>query len=247
MTSLVEKSRRPEQHLVTNFSPTAPTVECYRILRTNLRFLDAGKPLKSVLITSALPKEGKTLTACNLAIVTAVAGGRVVIVDADLRKSRVHTIFHLDNQTGLTTVLAGETTVEQALRTTPFPTLKVLPAGPRPLNPAELLGSARMAAVLTDLASRTDTVIIDTSPVMAVTDGIVLAGMVDGVILVVRAGAVSYQTAQKAKAALERVKARLLGVVLNEVSPKGLDSYTYSYHYEYRETGEPSTRSKRSR
>jgi len=220
-----------EENLVLNLSATASVVEAYRGLRTNLRFLDVEKPLRSLLITSPGPGEGKTLTASNLAIVTAEAGARVILVDGDLRKPQVHQLFRLDSRVGLTTVLAGQSGLPAALQPTPVRNLRVLPAGPKPPNPAELLGAPRMADVLAELKRQADMVIIDSPPVLAVTDAVVLAAAVDGVVMVVNPRLTTYQAAQKTKAVLEQVKAHLLGVVIDEINPNGSSGYYYSYYY----------------
>jgi len=227
---LAKPNHGPDANLIPNLSATAPVVEAYRGLRTNLRFLDVEKPLRSLLITSPGSGEGKTLTASNLAIVTAEAGARVILVDGDLRKSQLHRLFRLDSRVGLTTVLAGLSGLPPALQPTSVRNLRVLPAGPKPPNPAELLGSPRMADVLSELKRQADMVIIDSPPVLAVTDAVVLAAAVDGVVMVVNPRFTTYQAAQKTKAVLEQVKAHLLGVVLDEINPNGPSGYYHSYY-----------------
>lgn len=229
--------------LIPNLNPRSPVVESYRILRTNLTFLGVEKPLRSILVTSAVPEEGKTVTSANLAICLAEGGNRVVLVDADLRKSRLHRVFDVDNQVGLTTALSGAVSLDVALKEVNVPNLRVLPAGPKPPNPAEMLGSPRMAALLAELREQAQMVVIDSPPVIAVTDAVVLSAVVDGVVLVCRAHETTYQQAQRAKAMLEQVKARVLGVVLDQMSLNGLDSYYYQYYY-YGE-GDESTRRRR--
>jgi capsular exopolysaccharide synthesis family protein len=217
-------------NLIAYLNPKSPGAECYRILRTNLQFLGVEKPLRSILVTSSLVDEGKTLTACNLALTMAQSGNRVTLVDTDLRRSRIHKVFRIDNRAGLTNILAGEVEVQDAVRQVHSPNLGVLTAGPRPPNPAELLGSPRMTSVLQELTDMSETVILDCPPVIGVSDGVVLSTRVDGVILVLSAKQVTYQAAQRAKSMLDQVKARLLGVVLNKVSTAD-DSYYYSYYY----------------
>jgi len=234
---LATKDHRPEELLVYNFLPTAPVVESYRALRTNLRFLSVEKPIRSLVVTSAVPEEGKTLTSCNLAIAMAESGHRVVLVDGNLRRSQVNRMFRADNRVGLSTVLTGEAQATEVLQETRVPNLQLLTAGPRPPNPAELIGSARMTAILQELIRQGDMVIIDCPPVLAVTDPLVLAAMADGVLLVLHAGKVPYPMAQKAKAMLEQVQARLLGVVLSQVRVNGRNS-DYCYYPYYCEYGE---------
>jgi capsular exopolysaccharide synthesis family protein len=231
-------TRKPklEELLTFNFLPTAPVVESYRALRTNLRFLGVEKPIKSLVVTSPVPEEGKTLTSCNLAIATAESGQPTVLVDGDFRRMQASRMFRADNRVGLSTVLAGEAQVIEVLKETRVPNLELLTAGPRPPNPGELLGSARMTAALQELTRQGYMVIIDSPPVLAVTDPLILGAMVDGVLLVLHAGKVSYPTAQKAKAMLEQVQARLLGVVLSQASMNRRSSdYYYSSYYDYGE------------
>ena len=223
----------PGAMLTTRFSPKSPVTESYRVLRTNLQFLGLDKPLRSVVIASSVPNEGKSLTTANLGIAVAQAGSRVILVDADLRKPSLHRFFDLGHEVGLTTVLAGEATPEEALQDTHVPNLRFLASGPVPPNPAELLGSPRMAAAAEQLGAACDMIIYDTPPVEAVTDAAVLSTLADGVVLVVRSGAAAYNLAQRAKEALEKVKARVLGVVLDDVPPNGEGAYYYQYHGYY--------------
>jgi capsular exopolysaccharide synthesis family protein len=191
--------------------------------------LDA--PVKTILVTSATPGEGKSTTLANLAIAFAQTGATVCAVDADLRRPVLAKLFDLDNWAGLTTALIGQTPLDEVLRPSTIPGLTLLSSGPVPPNPAELLGSARMAELLAELTSRFEIVLIDSPPVLAVADAAVLAPRLDGVVMVVRAKGVDRRQVSRAKEALAAVKARLLGVVLTAVPSAGKDGYYYySYH-----------------
>lgn len=216
--------------VITHHDPGSAASEAFRVLRTNLQFMGLDKPLKSVLVTSATPGEGKTTTTANLAVAFAQTGARVCLVDCDMRKPQVAKTFGMDNWNGLTTALIGQGGVEAALQETQIPGLWVMPSGPIPPNPAELLGSARMARLLVELEERFDMVLIDTPPILAVTDAAVLAPKAGGVLLVVRAGKVARQQVSRAKEALVSVKAQILGVVLDAVSHEGHDGYYYYYY-----------------
>ena len=208
----------------------SPAVEAYRLVRTNLQYLAVDKPLRSIMITSGLPAEGKSLTAANLALSFANAGKATVLVDADMRRPVQSVLFGLPNVYGLSAVLAGSCTLNEALQSVPrAKNLWVLPAGPTPPNPAELLGSRRAQELFAGLTNDYDVVIYDTPPPGMVADPLVLAPQVDGVILVVSAENSDYVQSQKAKEALEKVGARILGVVLNDVPLKQMGYYARYY------------------
>lgn len=220
--------------LVTALAPRGPEAEAYRILRTNLQFMGLDRPLRSLVVTSAVPEEGKTLTAANLAVAFAQTGQRVILVDADLRRPTLHRTFGLGRLAwgGLTSVLGGTVDLQAALTGTELEDLTVLTAGPIPPNPAELLGSQRMQALMAALHEQFDVVIYDTPPVLAVADASVLAPAVDGTLLVIRAYRVGHPQVRRAKEALEAVKARVLGVVLDGVRNRRGDGYYYYYYYD---------------
>ncbi|MGB9885401.1 MAG: CpsD/CapB family tyrosine-protein kinase [Moorellales bacterium] len=224
-----EKDRRPL--MVTRRHPRSPVSEAFRTLRTNLGYISPDRPLKSLLVTSSGPEEGKSTVTANLAVVLAQAGSRVLVVDADLRKPVMHKAFELDNRRGLTNALVEDLDPAELIRPTGLPGLFVLTSGPIPPNPAELLGSARMQRLLPALTSNYDLVLVDTPPVLAVTDAAVLAPLVDGAVLVARAGITRLDLLQEAKETLERTGVRLLGAVLNGLKPD-TDGYYY-YHYRY--------------
>lgn len=219
----------PAHLLVTHRQPEALASEAFRVLRTNLQFLQLDQPIRSLLMTSATPGEGKTTTVANLAVAFAQNGSRVCLVDADLRRPMVDKIFGTDNWTGLTTLLLDGSNMEKCFRETEVPGLTVLPSGPMPPNAAEMLGLARMTRLLTTLEERYDMVLVDAPPVLAVADAAVLAPKVGGVVMVVRSGHVAHQLAARAKLALEAVHAKVLGAVLEAATLEAGQGYYYTY------------------
>ncbi|WP_054860223.1 polysaccharide biosynthesis tyrosine autokinase [Gracilibacillus sp. JCM 18860] len=216
------------RHLITKINPRSPISEQYKTVRTNLQFSAVDGDLNSMLITSsAPPSEGKSSVTANLAVVFAQQGKKVLLIDADMRKPTLHYTFRLDNRKGLSSVLVGGTTFEESITKSDIQGLDLLPCGPVPPNPSELLGSKSMERLLSEASLQYDLVIFDTPPpVLAVTDAQILANICDGVVMVVRSKQTEYESAQKAKALLEVGKAKLLGVVLNDkVMKKG------SYYY----------------
>ena len=201
--------------LISHFNPKSPIAEAYRQLRTNIQFSSLDNPVRTLLVTSTGPEEGKTTTLANLAITMAQTGSRVTLVDCDLRKPSLHDLFGLPAAPGLTNVLLGVDAIPY--QDCGIENLRILAAGPLPPNPSELLGSRRMSEVIVQLKSEADYVLFDTPPVVIVTDAAVLATRVDGVLLVVSAGKTRRELAQRAKGLLEKVNAPLLGVVLNSV------------------------------
>ena len=204
--------------------------EAFRTLRTNLQFADVDRPPRSIVVTSAMPDEGKTTSACNIALTLALTGSRVVLVEADLRKPRVVRLPRPRQRAGLTNVLAGQHALEDVLVPWKRKTLTVLPAGPVPPNPSELLGSQHMTTLLQALAADFDHVVIDTPPLLPVTDAAVLATIADGAVLIVRHGRSSRDDLELATQALAAVNARLLGTVLNFI-PVRRGGYGYGYGY----------------
>jgi len=204
--------------LITVSEPRSPISEAYRTLRTNLDFASLDRTLKTLVVTSAGVGEGKSTTLANLAIVSAQAGRRVLLVDADLRRPTLHKLFDLPNEKGLTTaIMDGEALAEPPLHPTAIEGLWVMTSGPLPPNPAELMGSRRMEEVLGALAERAEQVLLDTPPVVAVTDAAVLATKVDGVLLVISAGKTRREYARTAVQRLQQINARLVGTVLTNV------------------------------
>ncbi len=211
--------------LVMLTAPHSAAAEAYRSLSVNLQFAGEERPVRLVGITSAGPNEGKTTAVANLAIALAEGGRRVIAVDADLRRPTLHTLFGLPNREGLTNaVLSDESALP--LQETLVPGLRVLASGPTPANPTEVLASPRLDRVLSRLVDEADFVVLDTAPAAALADTPVLAPRLDGTVLVVGAGRTRRDRARQAKEQLERVHARILGVVLTGVRA---DTRLYAY------------------
>jgi non-specific protein-tyrosine kinase len=205
--------------LITVTEPRSPISEAYRTLRTNLDFAGLDRKLQTLVITSAGVAEGKSTTLANLAVVTAQAGQKVILVDADLRRPSLHGLFGLENDAGLTTMMMDEAALASPpLQDTGVDGLALLSSGPLPPNPAELMGSRRMEEVIAALSQRAAHVFFDTPPVVAVTDAAVLATKVDGVLLVISAGKTRREYARSAVQRLQQINARLVGTVLTNVS-----------------------------
>ncbi len=204
----------PEQVLITLREPASAAAEAYRTLRTNILFSSLDKPIHTLLLTSAEQTPEKSLTAANLAVTMAQAEQRVLLVDCDLRQPTLHTIFGLSNDQGLTSAILDQE-APLAIQPTEVPGLSLLPSGPLPPRPADLLGSRRMEGLLSRLRQAADIVIFDTPPVQPFTDALVLATRVDGVLLVIQAGRSRRDRVREARQKLEKVKANLLGVVLS--------------------------------
>jgi protein-tyrosine kinase len=217
-----------KRNLITHFSPRAAISEQYRTIRTNIQFSSVDESIRTILVTSSGPEEGKSTTVANLAVVFAQQGKKVLLIDADLRKPTVHYTFQLDNTIGLTNVLTKQTQLDKAAVTTLVENLSVLSSGPIPPNPAELLGSKAMEEMLEATLKLYDIVIFDTPPVLAVTDAQILANRCDGTILVVGSGKTQIEPAMKSKELLLSSKGKLLGVVLNRKNAK--DSQYYYYY-----------------
>src|SRR4051812_19888308 len=211
----------------------ARTAEDYRQLRTNLQFLDVDNPPKVIMVTSSVPAEGKTTTVVNLAIALADAGRRVTVVEADLRRPRVTEYFELVDGVGLTNVLAGTAALEDVLQEFGDKGLRVLAAGPTPPNPSELLGSSQMAGLLDKLRADNDYVLVDAAPMLPVADARGLAAHTDGVLLAVRHGSTRMEQLAQTAAAVERVGARTLGVVLTMVPHTGDLASAHAHGYDY--------------
>lgn len=207
----------------------SPAAEAFRTLRTNIQFKALDNPIRTILVTSSAPEEGKSTVAANLAVSLAQTGAAVVAVDCDLRNPSLHRVFGLPNERGLTSLmLAADANSRDFLQRSEEGGLDVLTSGPLPPNPAELLGSKRMENLVRELRGLADYVVFDTPPVLAVTDAAVLATKVDGTILVLGAGKARRDAAKKAKRTLEELSGRFLGVVMNNVK---LDHEAQSGYY----------------
>jgi capsular exopolysaccharide synthesis family protein len=237
--------------LITQYSPKSTASESYRGIRTSLLFSSADKSPKIILVTSAGPSEGKTLTSTNLAITMAQAGSRVVIVDCDMRKPKVHKMFGLSRDKGMSSVLVSnelENVLQDVTIHSDIPNLDVIPCGPIPPNPSEIIGSQKMNRIMEKLQEQYDRIIVDSPPITAVTDSTVLAKFVDGVMLVVHAGVTPRQVVKTGLEQIQGVDANVLGAVLNDVDT-GKESYYYYqyYYYYYGEDGEKKHRNRKKK
>ena len=218
-----------KHQLIVHEQPKSPIAEAYRTLRTNIQYARVDGELKVLLFSSAGPDEGKSTVTANTAVALAQAGHRVILVDCDLRKPVQHHVFNV-NKKGLTNCLVGESSAVDLLQDTEVPNLRVLASGPIPPNPAELLGSSRMDALIASLKEVSDFLLIDCPPVIAVTDACVLARKADGVFLVLDANQVRPEMAIKAKELFENAQGVILGAILNRAEVESEHSYYYYYY-----------------
>lgn len=225
---------------LTIFDNRSSAAEAYRVVRTSMLLSAAGNPPKTVLVTSGQPGEGKSTTVVNTAISLAQLGLSVLIIDCDLRRPSTHKILGVTATEGLSSYLSRNIEIDPLIHKLQIPNLSLLPCGPIPPNPAELISSSRMKELLKELAARYDHILIDSPPMMNVTDPVILSSMVDGVILVVHGGKSPRATVQRARQELLGVGAKIFGVVLNNIDLRreGYDSYYYYYNRYY--TGYPS-------
>lgn len=215
------------RHLITQLNPRSPISEQYRTIRTNLQFASVDQELKTMLITSSGPSEGKSMTAANLAVVYAQQEKKVLLIDADLRKPTVHYTFRMDNLRGLSNLLVNEARLEDTTYSSMVDNLDIISSGPVPPNPSELLGSKRMRTLIEEMSKLYDVIIFDTPPILAVPDAQILANFVDGSLLVLRSKHTEQEAAMKAKEALQSAKAKILGTVLNDRDKKATNTYYY--------------------
>ena len=217
--------------LVTQVRPQSQMAESYRALRTSLLLSNLGAPPKVIMVTSALPQEGKTTTSINCAVVLAQKGIRVLLIDADLRRPSIHKTLGMGPRSGLSNVLTGSATLQQTItRSAILPNLSILPAGTPPPNPAELLASPNMRNALEELRGQYDHIVVDTPPTLSVTDAVVLSPAADAIVLVIRSGQTTKQALRRSRDILMQVNAKVSGVLLNAVD---LSSPDYYYYYEY--------------
>lgn len=230
-------------------NPKSLVSEAYRTIRTGLLLSQAGEPPRTILLTSSQSSEGKTTSSINLAASLAGSGGKVVLVDADLRRPSVHKRLNLiSNEPGLSEVLTGQLSIQQVIRSEVLPRISVVSSGSIPPNPAELLGSSEMANFLDELARNFDYVLIDSPPILPITDAVILSRLVDGVVLIVRGGSTPRRVVAAAKARLQSVGARVLGAVLNDVDISRGEYYYYNrYYYSYYNEPERSERGRAKR
>jgi len=211
--------------LITLTDPRSPASEAYRTLRTNLSFYSLDKPVRTLVVTSPSPDDGKSITVANLAVTMAQGGMRTILVDCDLRRPSLHTFFDLNSEPGLTNLVLDETS-EPPLRMTGVDNLWLLPSGPKPPNPADLLGSKKLDQIIATLTNMADIVLFDAPPVIAVTDAAVLGAKLDGALLVINSGKTRRDHAARAKEVLEKARVRIIGTTLTN-APK--DDLAVSY------------------
>jgi capsular exopolysaccharide synthesis family protein len=224
------RARSEIYRVVAILYPRSGVTEAYRTLRTNIGFASVDLPIRTLLVTSSVPGEGKTVTAANLAVVFAQAGLRVFLVDADLRKPGIHAVFNLPNTQGLTTLLRDEhVSLDAIAHVTEQDNLRVLTTGPLPPNPAELLGSQRMRAALERLKAESDLLIFDSPPVQAVTDSAILGSFMDGTLFVIDAGRRHRGAVRLSREVLDRAGAKVLGAVLNRIPVRAHADYAEYY------------------
>lgn len=223
--------------------------EAFRTIRTNLQYVDVDNPPQAVAVTSAMPTEGKTTTACNLAITLSQAGKTVCLVEGDLRRPKVAEYLGIDSAVGLTEVLTGTQELDNVLLSWNRGLLTVLPTGAIPPNPSELLSSQQMRHLLGELRERFDVVVIDAAPLLPVADGAIVASVADGAVLITRYGKTTRDQVERAVMSLEQVGARLLGVALNFAPSRkrGYGAYGYGYGYGYGYSSEEATKGSRGK
>jgi succinoglycan biosynthesis transport protein ExoP len=210
--------------------PTSRIAECCRSLRTNILFSAADRQIKTIVVSSANPQEGKTTSVIYLGTTMAQSGQRVLLIDTDMRRPRLHKALRIPKQTGLSNLIVGDIDYDDAIKTTEIPNLFVLPCGPLPPNPAELLMSQRFHTVLEELARRFDRVILDSPPLQVVTDAVVLSKQADGVILVVRADKTLREDIKRSARQIRSVGGSTFGVIVNAIEPDSRSGYYYSYY-----------------
>ncbi len=230
----IQQARQIETRLVTHFDPKSPVSEAYRTLRTNIQFKNKKTKQHVVLVTSSAPKEGKSTTVANLAITMAQMGNKTVLIDGDLRRPVIHSIFNMKKDEGITNYLIGSSDLNNVIKTTFVDNLSIIPSGPLPPNPSELLGSEEMKGLIEKLRNRFEIILFDSPPVIAVTDAAILSTMVDGVVLVIKAHQTHREAIKRAKNLLDNAEAKIFGSLLNSVKIEktyGTNYYYYYYHY----------------
>lgn len=244
-----DAEKAPERTLIAKLEPKSPAAEAFRSLRTSIHYSGLQKSKQVLLVSSTFPGEGKTTLSANLAVTLAQTGGKVLLVGCDLRRPTLHTLFDQPNVPGLTELLVGDATLEQAIHPTGLFNLDFISAGTTPPNPAELLGSEAMAGVLKQLRERYDTILLDAPPLLAVTDAAVLTTQADLVLLVLQVGRVPVKLAGRTRDVLGSVQAPVAGVILNDKSGKGVQYYGYygrggysAYGYGYEDNPAPKKR-----
>nr|NIW80854.1 polysaccharide biosynthesis tyrosine autokinase [Calditrichia bacterium] len=223
-----------EARLVTHLDPKSPVSEAYRTLRTNIQFQKMKNRDQTILVTSSAPKEGKSTTIANVAITMAQMGSKTLLVDTDLRRPVIHSIFNLKKDKGITNYLIGKLTFEEVVKPTFIENLFCVTSGPLPPNPSEMLSSGQMDEFIRTAQENFDLVLFDSPPIIAVTDAAILGSKVDGTLLVIRAHQTQKEAVQRAKTLMDNVQAGILGCLLNSVNiDRAYGSYYYYYYYHY--------------
>lgn len=219
-----------DRKLITHLNPKSTISEQYRMIRSNIMFSNIDKEIKKIVITSAAPSAGKSTTAANIAVTYAQSNKKVLLIDADLRKPTVHYTFNKKNVFGLSNLITGQINLQNAVQNSHIDNLSIMTSGPIPPNPSELLSSLRFNTILNEIDEYFDIIIIDTPPILAVTDASILSNLVDGTIMVTNIKTNNKVHLKRAKDILIKSGANILGIVLNNVEVKGKDDY---YYYEY--------------
>jgi capsular exopolysaccharide synthesis family protein len=230
----IERDETDTPERSVHADPHSAAAECLRSIRTNVLFMSPDRPLRTILVTSCSPGEGKTTTATALAETMADGGSRVLLIDADMRRPRIHKVFGIQQEMGLSSLILGEGGLETVVRPTSVQNLSVLVCGPVPPNPAELLHTPAFAGILAAAAERFDRVIIDSPPAGVVADAVVISTQVDGTLFVLKAGHTSQDAAVRAVRGIANVNGRLLGAVLNDLD---LEDRRYGEYYQYYRRG----------
>jgi capsular exopolysaccharide synthesis family protein len=219
-------------HMITHHPTRSPLAESYRTIRTNLQFMSPDKPIRTLLISSPIPGDGKSTIAANLAIAMAQMGLKTLLVDSDFRKPVLRKVFGVLREEGLTDLLMGKVELAEAVSPTEVENLTLLPAGAIPPNPSELLGSKRMESLIEQIKNDFDFTIFDSPPVLAVTDAAILGSKLDGALLIASAGKTDKAALKRTREILDRVRTNVLGVIMHMVKPvSGRYSYYSNYYY----------------
>lgn len=218
--------------IVTHSDPKSTVSEAFRNLRTNVHYTNVDKEIKVLQITSSVQSEGKSTVSANYAVTVAQGGKKVLLMDCDLRKPQVHKLFNVNNKTGLSNILVGDASTEHNIQKTKVENLFILTSGPIPPNPSEMLDSRRMKELMESVADYFDMVVVDSPPILPVTDGLILSKIADGTLLVVSLGSTQKEALKKTVEALENIDANIIGTVVNKASTRS--RYYAQYEYEYK-------------
>lgn len=236
-----------ENVVITHANPKSPISEAYRVLRTNVQYSNIDKQIKTIVVTSSGPMEGKTTTAVNLAVTFAQAGNKVLLIDSDLRKPKIHRLFMLSNKKGLTNFLAVHDDYLNYIHSSDVPNLEILTSGIIPPNPSELLASNSMKQFIQMVSGKYDMILMDAPPVGSVTDAAIISTFVDGTILVASSGRVEINALKRTKEILSKVNANIIGVVLNNLDKNSMGNYNYYKYYYYCEDDYGKKKNKKGR